>query len=366
MVRKNSILIKALIIPILLLSCDKQVKNENDVLLKVNFRNVTKDTANIEKKYPGAIEGAVNVDIRAQVTGYLDQIYVKEGEYVNKGKVLFRLKSDVYQQQVINAKAAYESSLATQRSAAIEVQKIKPLVQGKVYTELQLQTAEANLIAANAQAKQAHAVIGETQINMGFTSIKAPVSGYIGRIPNRVGNLISSTDTLPLTTLSDINNIFAYFSLNEVDFIEFIKNKTSGQLTETAQLLLADNSLYQYTGKIEMGSGNIERNTGSIALKAVFSNPQHIIRSGASGKVVLTKQLNDVISIPMDVVKDIQNRYFVFKLSSGNVIRMTPIEILGKSGKNYIIKSGLKQGDKIATGHIDLLTDNIKVIPTIK
>lgn len=327
---------------------------------EVDFLETKSITGQVEKKYPGTVEGTVNVDIKAQVSGYLEAIYVKEGDYVNKGQSLFKIKGDVYAEQVNNSRAAYKSAQANLANAKLEVEKIKPLVDGKVFSDMQLKTAQANYEAAVAQVAQAKAALGSSQLNADFSLIKAPVSGYISRIPNRIGNLVTPNDAVPLTVLSEINTVFVYFSLTEADYLAFSKDPKSNQ---TVSLIMADDSEYDQKGKLEVASGNIDRNTGTISLKAIFPNPKKLLRSGGSARVILNNSLSSVITIPMASVKDIQDKFFVFVLKPGNKVAMVPIEIAGNSGTNYFVKSGLKSGDKIALNSIDALYDNVEVVP---
>lgn len=331
----------------------------------VDFLTLAASSATVEKKYPGAVEGTVNVDIKAQVSGYLDQIFVKEGDFVQKGQSLFRIKGDVFNEQVHNSEASLKAALAAQANAQLEVEKVRPLVEGKVMSEVQLKTAQANYDAAVAQVAQAKAALGSSQINAAFSLIKAPVSGYIGRIPNRVGNLVTPGDAMPLTTLSEINQVFVYFSLSEADYIAFAKDRKEDKGMNTVSLIMADGSVYDHKGTVEIASGNIERTTGSIPLKAIFSNPDKILRSGGSARIVLTRTLDSALTIPMGSVKDIQDRFFVFTLADSNKVAMTPIEIAGRSGNNYIVKTGLKAGDKVALNRIDVLTEGMPVVPGI-
>ncbi|PAM96262.1 efflux transporter periplasmic adaptor subunit [Flavobacterium sp. IR1] len=327
---------------------------------EVDFLQTNTATGEVEKKYPGTVEGTVNVDIKAQVSGYLEAIYVKEGDYVTKGQSLFKIKGDVYAEQVNNSRASYKSALANQANAKLEVEKIKPLVDGKVFSDMQLKTAQASYEAATAQVAQAKAALGSSQLNADFSLIKAPVSGYISRIPNRVGNLVTPTDAVPLTILSDINTVFVYFSLTEADYLAFSKDSKSNQ---SVSLIMADDSEYEQKGKLEVASGNIDRATGTIALKAIFSNPKKQLRSGGSARVILNKSLASVITIPMASVKDIQDKFFVFVLGEGNKVAMVPIEIAGSAGSDYFVKSGLKPGDKVALNSIDVLYDSMEVVP---
>lgn len=327
---------------------------------EVDFFQAESITGEVEKKYPGTVEGTVNVDIKAQVSGYLEAIYVKEGDYVNKGQSLFKIKGDVYAEQVNNSRAAYKSAQANLANAKLEVEKIKPLVDGKVFSDMQLKTAQANYEAAIAQVAQAKAALGSSQLNADFSLIKAPVSGYISRIPNRIGNLVTPADAVPLTVLSDINTVFVYFSLTEADYLAFSKDPKSNQ---TVSLIMADDSEYEQKGKLEVASGNIDRSTGTISLKAIFPNPKKLLRAGGSARVILNNSLSSVITVPMASVKDIQDKFFVFVLKPGNKVAMVPIEIGGSSGTDYFVKSGLKQGDKIALNSIDVLYDSMEVVP---
>lgn len=329
---------------------------------EVDFFTAKTITGEIEKKYPGIIEGSVNVDIKPQVSGYLEAIYVKEGQYVTKGQSLFKIKGDVFLEEVNNTRAVYKNALANLANAKLEIEKIKPLVEAKVYSDMQLKTAKANYEAAVAQVAQAKAALGSSQINADFSLIKAPVSGYISRIPNRVGNLVTPSDTVPLTILSEINTVFVYFSLSESDYLSFSKDTN---LNQSVSLILADDSLYEQQGKLEIASGNIDRSTGTIALKAIFQNPKKQLRSGGSARVVLKSSLPSVISVPMASVKDIQDKFFVYVLKEGNKVTMAPIEIAGSAGANYFVKAGVKSGDKIALNSIDALYDSMEVVPKV-
>lgn len=329
----------------------------------VDFLEIQLTNAETEKKYPGAIEGSVNVDVKAQATGYLDHIYVKEGDFVRKGQPLFRIKGDVYAEQVHNSEAMLKSALAAEESARIEVEKIRPLVTGKVVSAVQLQVAESSYASAKAQVAQARAALGSSQVSAAFTLIKAPVSGYIGRIPNRIGNLVTPGDETPLTNLSEIANVFVYFSLSEADFIAFVKDRKTDAGMNTVELIMADGTLYDKKGTVEIASGNVDRSTGSIPLKAIFSNPDKLLRAGGMGKIVLKKAVNSALTVPMSSVKDIQDKYFVFTLADSNKVAMKPIEISGKSGNDYIIKTGLSSGEKVAINRIDILNEGMPVVP---
>ena len=364
--RKPSSLILAIAAAMFLSSCGQSSPGSAAGELpapETDFVTLIQGTGDTQKEYPGNIEGIVNVDVKPQVTGYLQAVLVKEGQYVQKGQPLFRIMPDVYNEQVKNSDAGLKSALAAQATARLEVEKLRPLVDGKVVSDMQLKTAQANYNAATAQVEQAKAALGSSKINANFTLIKAPVSGYIGRIPNRTGTLVSPTDTTALTTLSDISTVQVYFSISEANYITYSKEGIFSGDSGNIQLILADGSVYNQKGRVEAGSGNIDKATGSITMKAIFPNPDKLLRSGGAGKIVIGRTVDNIVQLPITSVKDIQDKFFVFKLADSSKVAMVPIQIDGKTKDTYYVKSGVKSGDKIAVNRIDMLQDGMKVQP---
>lgn len=364
--RKPSSLILAVAAAMFLSSCGQSSPGSAAGELpapETDFVTLIQGTGDTQKEYPGNIEGIVNVDVKPQVTGYLQAVLVKEGQYVQKGQPLFRIMPDVYNEQVKNSDAGLKSALAAQATARLEVEKLRPLVDGKVVSDMQLKTAQANYNAATAQVKQAKAALESSKINANFTLIKAPVSGYIGRIPNRTGTLVSPADTVALTTLSDISTVQVYFSISEANYLTYSKEGIFSGDSGNIQLILADGSVYNQKGKVEAGSGNIDKATGSITMKAIFPNPDKLLRSGGAGKIVIGRTVDNIVQLPITSVKDIQDKFFVFKLADSSKVAMVPIQIDGKTKDTYYIKSGVKAGDKIAINRIDMLQDGMKVQP---
>lgn len=363
---KTGYFILSLTSMVMMYSCnskDNQEQQETVAAMPTDFIQLKSSQADISIGYPGSIEGQNNVDIKAQVTGYLEAVYIKEGQYVNKGQNLFRINPSVYNEQVNNSDAALKVALANQANAKLEVEKLKPLVEGKVVSEIQLKTAQASYQAATAQVAQAKSSLGSSKINANFTYIKAPVSGFIGRIPNRMGNLISPSDTSPLTSLSNISTVNVYFSMSEADYITYSRALANNKPNQV-DLILADNSKYPYNGKLEMASGNFDKNTGSIQMKAVFKNPEKLLRSGGTARVLIHQNIDNVLKIPKSAVKDIQDKFFVYLLE-GKKVKMVTVEVTDGSSQDYFVTAGLKEGDKIAINRIDVLNDGSEVAPKV-
>lgn len=322
-----------------------------------------------DSEYPASIQGTVDVEIRPQVSGNLDRIFVDEGAYVNKGQTLFKINERPFREQLNNALASLHAAEAALINANLEVDKLTPLVQNKVVSDYQLKTAKATQKIAHANIEQAKAMVGSAKINLGYTNITAPVSGYIGRLPKKQGSLVSASDVEALTTLSDVHEVFAYFSLSETDFINFKAQYEGSSLGDKIKklppvtLILADNSTYPKTGKIDMVDGQFDKTTGAITIRATFPNTNKTLRSGNTGRIRLGLNHDDAILVPQAATVEMQDKVFVFTVGKDNKVTKMPITVVGKSGTNYLIKDGVKSGDQIVLSGIDKLQDGQAIQP---
>lgn len=323
----------------------------------------------IYQEYPASIEGASMIEVRPQVEGTLDRIFVDEGAKVHKGQLLFKINDRLYQEQLNQAKANLQAAEAALENTALEVEKKTRLVANKVLTDFQLKTAVSAHQVAKANVEQAKSVVEAAKINLGYTEIRANTTGYIGRLLKKQGSLVSPLDSEPLTQLSDIQTLHVYFSLGENDFIAF-KSDTKGETLEQklqqlppVTLLLSDRSVYEHTGKIDMVDGQFDKNTGAITLRATFPNPEGVLRNGNTGKIRLEKHYLEALLIPQLATIEIQDKIFVYKLNDDNKVSQQPITIVGKSGENYLVEKGIKVGDRIVYKGIDLLQDGQVITP---
>jgi len=336
-------------------------------VLPVSAINQGSETTFIE--YPAAIQGAVDIDVRPQVSGYLQSVLVNEGAYVTAGQTLFKINENPYREALNNAKASLHAAEAAILNAQLEVDKLTPLVQNKVVSDIQLKAAKTAYKIAQANAEQAKANVASAQINLGYTNVKATVSGYIGRIPKKQGSLVSPTDQAALTQLSDIHEVHVYFSLAENDFNSFNTNypgKTPADRIKhlpAVELVLADNSTYPVKGKIDMIDGQFDKNTGAITLRASFPNANGVLRSGNTGKIRLGLLHNDAILVPQSATVEMQDKVFVFTLGDSSKVKKQAISIVGKAGENYLVKEGVKAGDQIVLSGIDKLQEGMVIQP---
>jgi membrane fusion protein (multidrug efflux system) len=325
--------------------------------------------ATTQAEYPASIEGTTNVEIRPQVDGFLDKLFVDEGAYVNAGQPLFKINDQPYREQLNNALANLHAQEAAVINAQLEVDKVTPLVQNKVVSDYQLKAANAAYKIAVANEEQAKAMVGAAQINLNYTLITAPVSGYIGLLPKKQGSLVSRSAPEALTTLSDVHQVRVYFSLSENDFTNFKAQYPGNTINDKIKklqpvsLILADNSVYPMPGRIDMIDGEFDKNTGAITIRASFPNAQGLLRSGNTGKIRLSLTHPDAILVPQSSTMEIQDKTFVFTVGDSDKVSKQPIVIIGKSGTDYLVSDGVKPGDRIVFSGIDHLQAGMMIKP---
>jgi len=368
--KMKNVIITSFILALVLSSCaDKNQAPTAPPPPVLPILAITSANTITDSEYPASIQGTVDVEIRPQVSGNLERVYVDEGAYVNKGQTLFKINERPFREQLNNALASLHAAEAALINANLEVDKLTPLVQNKVVSDYQLKTAKATQKIAAANIEQAKAMVGSAKINLGYTNVTAPVSGYIGRLPKKQGSLVSATDVEPLTTLSDVHEVFAYFSLGETDFINFKEQYAGSSLGDKIKklppvtLILADNSAYPKTGKIDMVDGQFDKTTGAITIRATFPNANGVLRSGNTGRIRLGLNHNDAILVPQAATVEMQDKVFVFTVGKDNKVTKMPITVVGKSGTNYLIKDGVKSGDQIVLSGIDKLQDGQAIQP---
>jgi len=321
------------------------------------------------QEYPASIEGTVNVEIRPQVSGSLDKVFVDEGAFVSQGQPIFKINDLPYRAALNNALASMHAAEASVANAQLEIDKLLPLVQNKVVSDYQLKTARAAYDVAKANVEQTKANVATAQINLGYTTIKAPVSGYIGRLLKKQGSLVAPSDVDALTLLSDVHNVHVYFSLGEKDFIDFKEQYPGETLKDklknlpSVTLLLADESSYAQQGKIDMIDGQFDKTTGAITVRANFPNAQGLLRSGNTGKVRLSLVHKDALLVPESATVDMQDKTFVFTVGDSSKVKKQAITIVGKSGDNYLVKDGVKVGDQIVLSGVDKLQEGMVIQP---
>lgn len=358
--------------PVILMSCggSKPQAQAAGPQAAPSFQVFTIDeqSATLNSDYPATLQGKQNIEIRPKVDGFIDKIYIDEGSVVKKGQVLFTISAPQYQQDVLNYAAAISSAEADVSSAQLQVNKARPLVEKDIISHYELEAAEYTLQARKAALAQAKANLANAKTNQGYTTITSPVDGVVGALPYKNGSLVSSTNTNPLTTISNIGQVYAYFSLNEKQLLDFSRTYPGTTLNEklshmpAVSLLLSDGSEYPEKGKIETVNGLIDTETGSASFRATFPNPVGLLRSGNSARVRIPKQITQGILIPQRSNYELQGKHFVYVVDQNNVVKSTEIGIMNiAAGQYYVVTSGLKAGDKVVYDGTSSLKDSTKI-----
>lgn len=348
-----------------LFSCTSEKKQDNgggDYPLMT----LKKEDRQLSVSYPAVIEGKQDVDVRPQVSGTITLVCVEEGARVHKGQVLFVIDQVPYKAALQKAKAAVAVAEANEATAKQTLEGKKLLYSDKVISDFELRTAQNDYKSAEANLMQARAELTDAQNNLSYTEVKSPVDGYAGMTEYRIGALVSSSMTDALITVSDNSSMYAYFSLTEKQILALTSQY--GSLDEALKsfpqvsLKLNDGSIYQQKGRIDVVSGIIDKTTGTVSMRAVFSNDDKRLMSGGQANIVIPYERKQCIIIPQGATYEIQDRIFAYKVVDGKAVS-TPIEVFEiNDGKEYIVESGLKAGDVVVSEGAGLLRDGATVV----
>lgn len=305
--------------------------------------------------YPVRVEGKVNSAVRAKVSGYITEVLVDEGQKVNKGQVLFRLETASLSEDA-------EAAAANVQVAEVEVNRLQPLVDQGIISNVQLETARARLA-------QARATYNSIAANIDYAEIKSPVDGYVGAIPHRQGALVSPGDPTPLTTVSDIEDVYVYFSMNESDYLNFVLNTEGETLTDKignfppVELEMVNGDLYGLPGEIQTVTGQVNTQTGTVSFRASFPNPNRILANGNSGRIRIPKIYENAAVVPEVSTFEQQGRVYVFRVDSDSIAVLSGVEVLDRINGMAVLSSGVQAGDQIVARGVGLLQNNTQIQP---
>ncbi|WP_417443466.1 efflux RND transporter periplasmic adaptor subunit [Joostella sp.] len=343
---------------VVLLSCGgKKEQDQSQAQKAMPFPTVKVESKEITgyKTYPTSIEGVLNSDVRAKVSGYIKEVLVDEGEKVSKGQTLFRLETESLSQDA-------QAAQASVNVAQVNVDKLKPLVEKGIISKVQLETAKANL-------EQAKSNYSSINASIGYATVKSSVDGYVGAIPFREGTLVSPNDQTPLTTVSDIKQVYAYFSMNEEDYIDYIQNTKGDTRQEKLDnfpeidLVLANGALYPHKGKIKTVTGQINQNTGTVSFRATFDNPNSLLTNGNSGTIKIPTIYKDQPVISQESTFEQQGQVLVYHVNDENKVSSEVIKISDEIDNLYVVKSGVKVGDVIVAKGVGKLREGMLIAP---
>lgn len=325
-------------------------------------------SSELKSTYPAIIKGKQDIEIRPKVGGFITKLGVEEGSVVKKGQTLFFIDPVQYEAAVKVAKANEKVTRTSMKTSQLTYDNKKELRSKNIISEYELQVAENDLATKQALLAQAEAQLVNASNDLSYTKVVSPSNGVAGTIPYRVGSLVSSSTQLPLTVISDIDQMYVYFSMTEKDLLALVRQGgTIKEILEKmplVELQLADGTVYTEKGKIETLSGVIEQSTGSVSVRATFPNDKNILRSGGTGSVMLPYTQENILIIPQKATFEIQDKKFVYLVTDSSTVKSTEIGIFNlNNGQSYVVTSGLKPGDKIVIEGVAALRDGMPIKP---
>lgn len=331
-------------------------------------RTIETQSTELENSYPATIRGIQDVEIRPKISGFITRLCVQEGQVVRAGQLLFVIDDVQYAEAAKQAKAAVSAAEAQLATAQLTYNNKYQLHKQNVIGTYDLQSAQNSLLSAKASLAQARASYISAKQNLDYCYVKSPSQGVVGDLPYRVGALVSSSSADALTTVSNIGKMYVYFSMTEKQMLEMTREAGSAHkaISEmpAVKLQLADGSIYKYDGRVTTVSGVIDKTTGSVSVRADFINPEHLLKTGGSGSIVVPYTNSAAIIIPQNAVADVQDKHFVYIVGSDNKVKYSEIQVAANNdGKNYIVTSGLKPGDKMVVAGISTLSDGMDIKP---
>ncbi|MDE6246671.1 MAG: efflux RND transporter periplasmic adaptor subunit [Muribaculaceae bacterium] len=344
----------------------KKEQQQTQQIPELAVMTVTSSDATLNTAYPCTLQGENDVEIRPQATGFLTKVYVKEGQHVSQGQVLFEIDKVQLQAAVDQAKAAVAVAQANVNTAQTNANNNKLLLDKGIIGAPAYQTSVDALNSAKAQLNQSNANLISAQKALSYSIVKSPVAGMVGTIDNKEGTLVSPSTLL--TVISNNTKMEALFSITEKELLALTDGgKRSVEAARSSmpqvQLQLADGSIYEYPGTIISISGVLDQSTGSASVRASFPNPEGMLRSGNTGQILIPTVSDGALQIPQSATFEIQDMKFCYVVGDSAKVHSTPITVSDLSdGKSYIVTSGLKEGDKVVIEGVGISVQDGMVI----
>jgi membrane fusion protein (multidrug efflux system) len=361
-----SSLILLIVMGLSLSSCTEGNSKENNQTEAVNIPvlELQPQTVEVPQTYLADIQAVQFVEVRSKVEGFVDQIIVDEGQYVKKGQRLFQLSSAEYNEMVNSARANLAKAKAEQSAAKVEMERLQILVSKKIISPSELELAKSKKAVADSHIAEAESMLKAAQTGLSYTTVKAPFDGIVDRIPHKIGSLVTENDLL--TSITDISSVFAYYKVNENEYLNFMRSKIEGgdtdAFSEQLTLILSDGEKYPLKGKLETTEGDIESGTGSIGFRVRFPNSDNLIKHGASGKIQMMSKMENIYLIPQKSTFEIQDFTYVYVVDKDNTVKVRSFKPIQRFDI-YYIADGFEPGDKIVFEGIQQVKDGTKVVP---
>jgi len=341
-------------------SCAQSPTNENPETFKVIHPFILDTTYTVE--YVAEIQSVHYAEVRTRVKGYIEKIHVDEGKDVSVGELLFSINSKEFEQHLQKASATVKSAEAELKALEMELFNANRLFERDIVSKAEMELVAAKVEAQKANVEAAMAEKEQAALSLSFSRIKAPYGGVINRIPKKVGSLVDEGDML--TSISDSRNVFAYFNLSESDYLNYLMGDQD-RSSNTIRLRLANNELYEHTGKIEIIESEFDPTTGNIAFRARFPNPNKILKHGSSGKILVERPLRQAMLVPQKSTFEIQDKLYVYVVKQDSVLELRNIIPKNRIPDYYILQEGLQVNERFVYEGVQKIKAGQKISPEL-
>lgn len=352
----------------LMASCQENKEAAAPPAPQLEVVDVSTKTVTGYQDFPANIQGKINNDVRAKIQGYIQKVFVDEGQKVKKGQALFQLEANTIAETANAAKSGISVAESNVNVAQVEVDKLRPLVEKGIISNIQLETAKANLASAKSALAQARANYQNANANLDYAIVRSPIDGVVGRIAFREGSLVGPSDATPLTNVAQVSTVYAYFTMNEKNYMQFLNQLKGESLSEkikqipAVKLRLADGSIYAHEGKVETISGQVDPATGTVQFRAAFDNPNNMLNNGNSGSVLLPTVYENAIAVPAVATFEQQGKMLVYKVVNDTAIS-TIIEVEDKVDNTVVVSEGVQPGEQVVITGTGTLRNRTAIVP---
>jgi membrane fusion protein (multidrug efflux system) len=346
---------------VLMSACkEKQVEEAPESFRVV--KPIVKDTFYINE-YVAEIQAINYAEVRTRVKGYIEKIHVDEGQQVKTGELLFSINSKEYEQELQRASAVVKSAEADLKAMELEMLNTKRLFEKNIVSKAEFDLVSAKVDALRANVESAEASKEQAALNLSFSRIRAPYSGVINRIPKKIGSLVEEGDML--TTISDTREVYAYFNLTESDYLKYISD-TLDKESNVIRLMLANNQPYPLDGKVEIIESEFDNNTGNIAIRAKFPNPDGILKHGSNGKIIVKRKLANAMMVHQKSTFEVQDQLYVYIMNADSTLTQRNIKHLMRFPDYFVVATGLKGDEWILFEGVQKVKAGKKIAPDFK
>lgn len=374
------------IVLVAMTACSKSPQAAIPPSIDVDVVEVEQRDLPIYTQWVGTLDGVVNANVKAEVTGYLLKQEYREGSFVRKGQLLFQIDPRPFQAAMDQAEAQLEQARAqlvnaeaNQRKSQLDVERYTPLAKDQAATQQDLDNAlqtnlanQATIETDKASIKAAEAAVETAQINLNFTRVVSPIDGIAGLAQNQVGDLVSASSSAPITTVSTIDPIKVYFTPSEQEYLAFARehptdaSRAQHSRQTPVELILADATTYPYKGSIEFANRQVDQNTGTIRIAALFPNPERILRPGGFGQVrAITKIRSGALLVPQRAITDVQGSYQVAVVDAGNKVSVRNVKVGERVDNMWVVTDGLQAGERVITEGVQKVASGVRVNPKV-